>query len=177
MIDLASEDVFTTIQSDPAFAAIVDTASYAPTVPGWTYATLSEHVVRAMRGGHAVAWGAPEDSVRVRITTRRLAARALAHADATAIAVLDVTGPLCLADYTSLTMAADDGELPRDRDAVFAIRRGRYRVAIHRMFAHADGEQFAGSQPLAEHYVIVLASEAGPLAEVARIPWAVRPES
>jgi len=143
--------------NDPAYLAIIDIARYPKDLPDWNFTTLTAKLVGAMNDGAAIAWGTPQDSLTVRLTMTPLDASTKRRVDATTVGRLVTAGSLCLANYTSLTMCAqfEDCAFPQREDFAFELRPGSYDVEIHRLFAHADGEQFAELPP-GDHYVVVV---------------------
>lgn len=165
--------------NDPAYLAIVDVNRYAKDLPDWNFDTLTVKLVAAMNDGAAFAWGTPEALLTVRVTTDPLDADTRARCTASASGRLITSGSLCLASYTSLTMCAQfkTREFPQRGDLAFELRPGSYDVTVHRLFAHADGAQFADDLPeTGDHYVVVFAP-ADPAVAMPRataIAWALR---
>src|SRR5262245_2305918 len=123
---LGPRDVAGVVSDDAAYMALIDIGSYEKDLPDWDYGSLTRKIARARNAGQLVAWGCPEQSVRVRLTTRPLTAAAAARVCASITARLVVTGPLCLAGYTSLTMCAqfEDYAFPQSGDLVVSIAPG-----------------------------------------------------
>lgn len=176
---LATDDLCHELGNDPAYLAIVDIDRYAKDFPDWDYASLTAKLVADMNAGVVVAWGTPEDNLRVRLTRRPIDAATAVRVDASTCGRLSTGGRLCLANYTSLTMCAQFAKygFPHDEDFAFTIPAGTYDVEIHRLFAHADGAQSpAGELPEGDHYVVVFtpADDSAP-PHALRIAWAAEP--
>ena len=163
---------------DPAFLALLDLGTYAPSLPDWDFAGITSKMVTAMNARQLMAWGNPEVPLNVNVTDKQPKTRARVHA--TAKGVIETSGSLCLAGYTSLTTCAESAKekFPQRKDLAFRVAPGIYEVTVHRLFAHGDGEQFPELEELPEgdHYVVVLELTAKPpRRKHKRVPWALRP--
>lgn len=169
---LRKDAVFVINADDPAYLAVVDLGTYRPTLPGWSFDSLTRKITSEMNAGHLVAFGTPEDQVRLRLTTKPYRG----FADATTTATLAVTGALSVVTYTSLTMAADGDNFPEPSDPLFQLPEGKYRVEVHRRFAHRAGAQFADAKlPKGDHYVLVFRPLERAPKKHAWVPWALPP--
>ena len=155
---------------DPAYLSLVDVNSYRPALRGWSFDTLTRKITTDMNAGRLVAFGTPEERLRIRLTTGAFRG----HSNAIATTWLEVTGELALATYTSITMAADGSCFPDVTDPRFQLPAGKYRVDVHRLFAHEAGAQFAeGKLPKGDHYVITFSPRRPKASKLAWVPWAL----
>jgi len=124
-----------------------------------------------MSAGQLVAWGIPEGPHQVRLTTRPYAEAS----NAMFSSILQVTGPVCICGYTTLTMVAQfpDRTLPQGDDAMVSLAAGRYEVTVHRRYAHVDGSPDWTDEPVkgSDAYVVAFAPTEAPFIERDRISW------
>lgn len=177
-VDVDQQDLVVRVCDDPAYFALLDPDAYDVDMPRWDLDTLSARIVEEMRAGRIVAWGCPEATLQVRVTTRPLTAEQLGSVVATFTAPLATSGRLCLAGYTSLTMCAQFAKhrFPQGDDHLVAIAPGRYLATVHRRYAYQPGAQDVdGALPEGDHVIIVLTPGEAATAIGPTIPWTPYP--
>ncbi|MDP3504921.1 MAG: hypothetical protein Q8S33_31580 [Myxococcales bacterium] len=166
------------VGDDAAYLAIIDLNSYSKDLPEWDYGSLTKKLAADMSAGRVLAWGCPDGPVAVRLSRAAPSASLVKERHAFLKSTLVVTGPLCLAGYTSITMCAqfDDERFPQTGDLLFSVPAGRYAVTVSRRFAHEEGEQFPeGELPEGDAYVVNFEPTNAAFVTVSRVPWAPTP--
>ncbi|MBL8938867.1 MAG: hypothetical protein JNM69_30175 [Archangium sp.] len=172
------KDLTHEVGDDAAYLAIIDLGSYAKDLPDWDYPQLTKKLAADMSAGRVVAWGCCEGPMQVRLSRAAPSKALVKERHAALTSTLVVTGPLCLAGYTSITMCAqfEDQRFPQPADLLFSLPPGRYSVTVSRRFVHEEGEQFPeGELPEGDAYVVTFEPTDAPFVKVSRVAWAPPP--
>lgn len=153
---------------DPAYLAIVDVETYQAYVSeSLDYQGMIEHLGREMGFGHAIAWGCPESTLRIRIRVAGdypLAEMAQPYS-AAFHSWIRTSGNLCFTSHDNLYHSATASDWclngPDDGPEVFRPRQlcvpeGVYGMIVFRHFPWYEGDQEAPHLNDGVNYSIVL---------------------